>query len=37
MSCSGFYFMLHRYAEHVKLEREFKKKLVKILKKHGWM
>jgi hypothetical protein len=37
LSCSGFYFMLHRYLEYKKMEREFKRKLKKILRKHGWI
>jgi len=29
--------MLHRYVEHVKLEREFKRKLRRVMKKYGWV
>jgi hypothetical protein len=29
--------MLHRYADHIKLEREFKRKLRRVMKKYGWM
>jgi type II secretory pathway component PulF len=37
MPCSGFYSMLHRLAEYYERERRFKRKLKKILRKHGWM
>jgi hypothetical protein len=36
MPCSELYFTLHRYAEHIKLEKEFKKRLKKVLRKYGY-
>jgi hypothetical protein len=29
--------MLHKYLKYKKLEKEFKRRLKKVLKKHGWM
>jgi hypothetical protein len=29
--------MLHRYTDHIKLEREFKRKLRRVMKKYGWV
>jgi predicted Fe-S protein YdhL (DUF1289 family) len=33
VSCSGFYRMLHEYAEWLKLEREFRRRLRRVLRK----
>jgi hypothetical protein len=35
VSCSGLYFALHRLAEWLKLEREFKRRLKRVLRKWG--
>jgi hypothetical protein len=32
--CSGLYFMLHRYIEYKKLEREFERRLRRVLRKY---
>jgi hypothetical protein len=37
MSCSGLYLVLQAYYEYKKLEREFKRKLRRVMKKYGWM
>jgi hypothetical protein len=36
MSCGGFYKALHEWAKWLERERRFKKKLIRVLKKHGW-
>jgi len=35
--CSGLYLMLHRLSEYYERERKFKKKLERVMRKHGWM
>lgn len=37
VGCSGFYFALHRLAEYYEREKRFKRKLERVMKKHGWI
>jgi hypothetical protein len=36
MSCSGFYFALHKWTEWLKREKRLERKLKRIGRKYGW-
>ena len=37
MSCSGFYRALHEWMKWLEREKRFKRRLRKVLRKHGWL